>query len=411
MNRPFHLQTLSPLNALARFYEALQSFSRLHRDLMLPFLVVVLSRIWLALCGALVIFTLGEKIAPDPRLYNGLVRVPGEGLGLLLAPLQRWDALWYLHIAEFGYRPDDLSASFFPLYPILDRVVAIFLGQNYLLAGLLITTLATFCAFVFLYRLTAELVDASTADRAVIAWAVFPTAFFLFGAYAEAVLVACALASVYWARQKRWWLCGLAAAGATLARPIGFLIAVPLAIEGWRAGTSLRQRLLTLVPLCAIAAAMGVWMLYLQLQFQDALLWAHAEEYWGRIFVIPGQTIIWTIQSILRGGPATGTNLMDLALTLVIFMATFAGLKRLPPSLSAYSLLMLIVPLASYASVLFWPSLPMAAAGRRALVVFPAFMVVAMRWRSQRIFPLWVLLAAMVETLLFVQYVMWIWVD
>ncbi len=40
----------------------------------------------------------------------------------LLSSWQRWDALWYQHITEVGYRVGDGSAAFFPLYPILGRL-------------------------------------------------------------------------------------------------------------------------------------------------------------------------------------------------------------------------------------------------------------------------------------------------
>src|SRR5687768_13823985 len=42
----------------------------------------------------------------------------------LLAPLARWDAVWYLRIAESGYGDGEARAAFFPLYPLLVRAVA-----------------------------------------------------------------------------------------------------------------------------------------------------------------------------------------------------------------------------------------------------------------------------------------------
>src|SRR5918994_1235946 len=37
----------------------------------------------------------------------------------ILAPLARWDAAWYLRIADSGYGGSDARAAFFPLYPLL----------------------------------------------------------------------------------------------------------------------------------------------------------------------------------------------------------------------------------------------------------------------------------------------------
>ena len=42
----------------------------------------------------------------------------------LLAPLARWDAAWYLRIADSGYGDSEPRAAFFPLYPLLVRSLA-----------------------------------------------------------------------------------------------------------------------------------------------------------------------------------------------------------------------------------------------------------------------------------------------
>ena len=39
--------------------------------------------------------------------------------------IERQDALWFLRIADTGYRPGDGSAAFFPLYPLLVRVMSL----------------------------------------------------------------------------------------------------------------------------------------------------------------------------------------------------------------------------------------------------------------------------------------------
>src|SRR5918999_4846308 len=42
----------------------------------------------------------------------------------LLSPLARWDAAWYLRIAESGYGGSDVRAALFPPYPPLGRAGA-----------------------------------------------------------------------------------------------------------------------------------------------------------------------------------------------------------------------------------------------------------------------------------------------
>src|SRR3954464_6735929 len=42
----------------------------------------------------------------------------------VLAPLTRWDSVWYLTIADSGYGDSTARAAFFPLYPLPVAVVA-----------------------------------------------------------------------------------------------------------------------------------------------------------------------------------------------------------------------------------------------------------------------------------------------
>jgi hypothetical protein len=396
------------MRCIAKKANSLGGWSVEHRDIIFALLVTATMRVWLAFWGALVIVMNSAPIMPNPpTMYHGLARIPDEGFGLLLAPWQRWDAIWYLRIAQFGYAPNDASSSFFPLFSVLTRTLT-FLIPEYILAGLIISTGASFLAFLFLYRLCTDLTDPATARRAVIYCALFPTAFFLFAPYAESLLVAGASASVYFARREQWRLAAFAGAVATLARPVGFFIALPLAIEAWRAG---RRRTSGIVAVSSVVGAMVLWMLYLKIQFNDAFLWVHAEDAWERIFVIPGQTILWTFQEIVSGQGAVANNLVDLSLTCVVFAAIIATWKKLPLSISAYALMMIAVPLLSYAQAAGYTLAPMAAAGRRALVVFPAFIALAVIWRGKWKEPLWIAISATAQVILFSVFVHWLWVD
>src|SRR3954454_8897261 len=57
----------------------------------------------------------------DPALTHS---VGGAG-DVLLAPLARWDAVWYLEIASSGYGAERHRAAFFPLYPLLVAAVGV----------------------------------------------------------------------------------------------------------------------------------------------------------------------------------------------------------------------------------------------------------------------------------------------
>ena len=73
--------------------------------------------------------------------------LPTRLSGLLLSPARRWDAGWFLAIAQGGYDAPEPRTAFFPLYPLLIRIVgepidALGLAGAYPfeLAGVLIST-------------------------------------------------------------------------------------------------------------------------------------------------------------------------------------------------------------------------------------------------------------------------------
>jgi len=118
-----------------------------------------------------------------------------------LAVWQRWDALWYQRIVQQGYRADDGSTAFFPLYPLGVRTVAWLLGGRVVIAELLLSSAAFAVAMVLLHRLVrielerarlgpptkggrkaaasvVALEPGAVADTCVWAIALFPVAFF-----------------------------------------------------------------------------------------------------------------------------------------------------------------------------------------------------------------------------------------
>ncbi len=71
--------------------------------------------------------------------WIGLLIRPGEPNPELVRIWERWDALWYMQIAQHGYSASDGSTAFFPLYPGLMHFVGTVLRDNYAFAGLLLS--------------------------------------------------------------------------------------------------------------------------------------------------------------------------------------------------------------------------------------------------------------------------------
>lgn len=145
-----------------------------------------------------------------------------------------WDASWYLRIIESGYQhlPWE-SMRFFPLLPLLAKIVSPFLGAR--VALLLVVNLASLGAGILIERLARlETGDRAVASRSAWFLAFLPPAFVLVMGYAESLLILLAVATFLALRRRRWgWAVALGLL-AGLCRPLGVLLVLPAAIEAVR---------------------------------------------------------------------------------------------------------------------------------------------------------------------------------
>src|SRR6185503_12430190 len=151
----------------------------------------------------------------------------------LLAPLARWDSVWYLRIADSGYGDSAPRAAFFPLYPLLVRGVATVLGGSHgalLVAAYLVSLAAFLGALTLLYRLTELELGRRLARPTLLLLAVFPAAVFFGAPYSESLFLLLAVGAFYAARTGRWAWAGACAGLASATRSAGLLLIIPLAM-------------------------------------------------------------------------------------------------------------------------------------------------------------------------------------
>src|SRR5688500_16532057 len=205
----------------------------------------------------------------------------------LLSPLARWDAAWYLRIAESGYGGSDVRAAFFPLYPLLVRAVASPFGASpgaLLVAADAVALAAFLGALVLLHRLVSLELGRPLAQPALLLLAVFPAAVFFGAPYSESLFLLLAVGAFYAARTGRWAWAGACAGLASGTRSAGLLLLLPLALIWWqsrprRAGDA---AWLLLAPLGI--AAYAAW---LGLVEGDALRFLDVQEAWSRELAVP----------------------------------------------------------------------------------------------------------------------------
>jgi Mannosyltransferase (PIG-V) len=181
------------------------------------------------------------------------------------AGLLGWDAAFYRDIAVRGYNAlGHQSLRFFPLTPLMARVVGGLPGVGAGAALLIVTNAAALVAGAMAYRLTLnETGDEATARRAVWILMLAPPAFVLVMGYSEPLLLVTTIGSFMALRSRNWSSATLAGVLAGLTRPVGVLLVLPAAIEagrGWggaTAGERARRAGAVAAPLAGCAAYLG----------------------------------------------------------------------------------------------------------------------------------------------------------
>ncbi|OGO50538.1 MAG: hypothetical protein A2Z30_02130 [Chloroflexi bacterium RBG_16_64_43] len=360
-------------------------------------------RVGLWLWMWLVVQQVAMPLWPDDKLR------PHYGVAIetnpILAPWQRWDTLHYQAIAERGYSAFDTAVFVPPLFPGLMRLGASVLGGNNLLAGLVLSSIATLVLFFALYRLSRdELRDSGAAWRTVLYLALFPSAFFLFAAYTESIFLLAAVLTLWHVRRTEWLRAGAWASLASLSRLPGALILVPVAWEALRAFARTRKA----YPLAGLALGLAgalAFPLYVWARLglaPWAPLLAQAQRFGGG-FTFPGVNLVHAIANAF-GGPFFLTDGLDILFLLGAVALFIPVWRTLPRVYGIYYATYLALYLTRTGG-----TEPLVGMVRYVLVLFPAFLVVG-AWGANR-FANRVVVYSGLAGLLFMSasFALWIW--
>jgi hypothetical protein len=325
------------------------------------------------------------------------VAVLGEGgRRLHLAPDFPWLELWaqwdsghYIRIATEGYSfapGTETNIPFFPLYPLLIRVVMVAIGrvdtQTATLVGFIIANAALFVALLYLAALVTRDLSLSVARRTVVYVLVFPMTFFLSAVYAESLFLATGAACVYHARQGEWYRSGLAGGLAALTRPYGFLLVIPIAIEMWHQRAPVRF----LPSIALVPAGLAVYLGYLWWQFGTPFIYFEANQQWRRGLNNP----LTTLENYIRGPLVLYDwpySVLDIVSMVAMAILVVVGWRLIPRSYLAYAATGVLFALTSGVA---WFS-----ASRHALALFPIIIILAVLGERSRAFGwAWLVLSA-----------------
>ncbi len=203
---------------------------------------------------------------------------PPEKAGLPV--LAHWDGEWYLDIAQFAYGDGgrtnpDFRAEFFPLFPGLAAAVHFLLPFVPLDVAGSALNIALVLAAVMLVDRVAIGAGWSTRQRCLLALflVTVPNAFFFVCFYGEALLAFCAAVVIWGLRTDRLLWAAVGAAMACVTRPVGFLLAVPVALTALRRPTARTSWAAGGI----VAAGMGALFLTYHLLAGSPIAFVHAQ--------------------------------------------------------------------------------------------------------------------------------------
>ncbi|HQR46485.1 MAG TPA: mannosyltransferase family protein [Thermoanaerobaculia bacterium] len=207
-------------------------------------------------------------------------------------PLARWDAGWYISIAEGGYGPpprafgEETNHAFFPLYPLLMRLLARTTGLETSAAGNLISAAALLGAVLLFAASVRTRWGEERVRPALLALLAFPTSFFFLAVYTESLFLFLALLAVVAVDRGRPAAAAAAGYLAGLTRITGVVLAPYLALSSLvrsrRAGRGWARALLA-ATLTGLPPLLGflTFCAYFEVRFGDPLLFTKAQHNWG----------------------------------------------------------------------------------------------------------------------------------
>ena len=258
--------------------------------------------------------------------------------------LLAWDGRWYEAIAASGYAgAADPALRFFPLWPLLGRAAGWLPVLDAGAALVVAANVAALGAGVLLHRLVMnETGDNRLARRAVRLLALAPPSFVLVLAYSEALYILLALGVFLAADRRHWWAAAGAGYLAALTRPVGVLLALPMALmahrdreqRGW--GTA--------AAVVAPVAGAATFMVWAGSALDDATAPIDRQQELRGDFSEPASRLV---RAGWRGlGGDTGELLHFLAAVTLIVLAVVAA-RRLSRPMALYAVPSLLLLLAA----------------------------------------------------------------
>lgn len=334
----------------------------------------IASRVALLIIGLTALHIIPKSFAS--QLHFPDYSSPSTWLGLWY----HWDSAWYAGIAEHGYGAPILntgdtfgqaSFAFFPLLPLLTKILSEVFGLKITIAGFLLSNGMIVIAGIYLYKyVLLRFGDRQIALVSVIVMYFFPGSFVYSGFMSESLYLGLSVISFFYMEKEQYGRGAVAASLATVARSPGILIFFIFLLHWLRKNHNTKSILendwQSFLKILLIPLPLMIFMGFLLSKFGSAFAFSQVHVFWGRSLSSPMHNLFSNLLYFRNGSDITGAILSFTAFFSVFFIV--AKFKALTAEETIFSMAGILVPL----------STSLESAIRICDVIFPLFMAISL---------------------------------
>lgn len=264
-----------------------------------------------------------------------------------------WDAVWYTHIAVYGYRNSTVhipTIAFFPGYPIIMKFIHSLVGKDISFLYILPSLVFQGASIYILYLLLKDLNKKDTTIYMVLLlFAFYPSSFFGMSAYPVSALNFFAISVFYFLRKNQYLLASFLAGLGTLFGPLAVFLSVVIffdIIKNKKTVDFIKAVFYTILSIWGLVA----FVLYSFYKFKDPIAFIHAQDWWGRptllkrisniLMLIPHDIPSHPISTPL--GVYEFDHFVNLLVMIVYVIIIVLAIDRLPMHYTLFSALILL---------------------------------------------------------------------
>ncbi len=190
-----------------------------------------------------------------------------------------WDSVWYHRIVVVGYEfindGKQYSVAFFPLLPLLTRIIMYF-GLPFKIAATLLNNFAFLGALIILYSWVKENYGRSAARWSTVVLAWFPYSLYGTVIYTEGLFLLFSTAALRAFDKKHHTSAAIWGILSTATRITGVMLIPAFLFVSWKQGRNLKAYLASF----AVGIGAFLYSLYCLIKFGDALAFVHVQKGW-----------------------------------------------------------------------------------------------------------------------------------